>query len=336
MIALKSSSVTRIKSSRFHLCWAGQGADYFKRLLTAQDTGHWGEKLSSTSPVYRPRRELQKAAPRNFDAFFARRQKKTVEIPAVPGRERASRFCNSRLQQGDPSFVCRNQAAETKEGNIMTNPNNTLTQTQRPTRQGRVWFRRAVRATCNPAWHAQQAMLQRYNQARRRRLSPTEARWIERLHTAGQTLKQIGASLRINRAIITRELRVHGIVLTPHPSISMSRMSLLDAEVEQIQTMLKQGRNMAYISEEICVCEDVIRRELRAKGIRTRPERRRRAVKKSIGGWWGTLGDEPDAYRKVEDWRRLRWWGGAARFHPIISNRRCEELRLDEVERIRV
>jgi hypothetical protein len=37
--------------------------------------------------VYRPRRELQKAAPRNFDAFFVavyfEKQKKTVEIPAV-------------------------------------------------------------------------------------------------------------------------------------------------------------------------------------------------------------------------------------------------------------
>jgi hypothetical protein len=38
--------------------------------------------------VYRPRRELQKAAPRNFDAFFEpvyfEKQKKTVEIPLVP------------------------------------------------------------------------------------------------------------------------------------------------------------------------------------------------------------------------------------------------------------
>ncbi|MGA8756642.1 MAG: hypothetical protein WB611_09960 [Stellaceae bacterium] len=62
--------------------------------------------------MYRPRRELQKAAPRNFDAFFEpvsfEKQKKTVEIPAVRARlflwflKRA--FCNSRLQQGDPSF----------------------------------------------------------------------------------------------------------------------------------------------------------------------------------------------------------------------------------------
>jgi len=73
--------------------------------------------------VYRPRRELQKAAPRNFDAFFdpvsLKKQKKPVDIPAVRARfsfgflKRA--FCNSRLQQGDPSFACRNQAAETKE-----------------------------------------------------------------------------------------------------------------------------------------------------------------------------------------------------------------------------
>jgi hypothetical protein len=40
--------------------------------------------------VYRPRRQLQKAAPRNFDAFFEpvyfEKQKKTVEIPAVRAR----------------------------------------------------------------------------------------------------------------------------------------------------------------------------------------------------------------------------------------------------------
>jgi hypothetical protein len=78
-------------------------------------------------------------------------------------------------------------------------------------------------------------------------------------------------------------------------------MWLLDAEIEQVKTMLKQGRNMDYIVEEICVCRNVLRRELRARGIPTRPEPRRRAVKKSIGGWWGKLGDDPDAYRKVED-----------------------------------
>jgi hypothetical protein len=69
--------------------------------------------------VYRPRRELQKAAPRDFDAFFEpvyfQKQKKTVEIPAVRARrfnlvflQRA--FCNSRLQQGDDLF-CMSQSS---------------------------------------------------------------------------------------------------------------------------------------------------------------------------------------------------------------------------------
>jgi len=64
--------------------------------------------------LYRPRRELQKVAPRNFDAFFEpvylRKQKKTVEIPAVPCRQGAARFCNSRLQQGDFLF-CMSQSS---------------------------------------------------------------------------------------------------------------------------------------------------------------------------------------------------------------------------------
>jgi hypothetical protein len=257
--------------------------------------------------VYRPRRELQKVAPRNFDAFFAKRQKKTVEIPPVPGREGAARFCNSRLQQGDPSFVCRNQAAETKEGKAMTNHHhNQITTSRRDRRsakQGRATVRifpLAVYATCNPVRYARDRQ-QRSNEARRWRPSPVEAKRIERLHQSGQTLKQIGASLGINRNIIPRELREHGIVLPPHPSITPRRMSLLDAEVAQIRTMQKQGRTMAYIAEEVCVCVGVIRRELRARGLPTRTERRRRAVKKSIRGWWSKLGDDPDTYRKVED-----------------------------------
>jgi hypothetical protein len=61
---------------------------------------------------------LQKVAPRNFDAFF-QREKRQSKIPAVPPQGR--RLCNSRLQQGDFSFACRNQAAEAREGIIMTN-----------------------------------------------------------------------------------------------------------------------------------------------------------------------------------------------------------------------
>jgi IS30 family transposase len=168
---------------------------------------------------------------------------------------------------------------------------------RRSARQGRASVRifpLAVYATCNPVRHAR-ARQQRSNEARRWRLSFNEAKRIEQLHQSGQTLKQIGATLRINCNIIPRELRVHGIVLTPHVAGAAGRrMWLLDAEVKQIQTMQKQGRTMTYIAEEICVCRGVIRRELRARGLPTSRDRRRRAVKKSIRGWWGTLGDEPE------------------------------------------
>jgi hypothetical protein len=65
-----------------------------------------------SAAVYRPRRELQKAAPRNFDAFFEpvifEKQKKTVEFPAVPAQARLlqcaasagrSLFCNVAIKR---------------------------------------------------------------------------------------------------------------------------------------------------------------------------------------------------------------------------------------------
>jgi hypothetical protein len=73
--------------------------------------------------VYRPRRELQKAAPRDFDAFFEpvyfEKQKKTVEIPAVRARRFNLVFCSAPFAipgfgRAMTSFACRNQAAETK------------------------------------------------------------------------------------------------------------------------------------------------------------------------------------------------------------------------------
>ncbi|SRR5260370_1038047 len=49
--------------------------------------------------VYRPCRELQKAAPRNFDAFFEpgyfEKQKKTVEIPSVRALTLYLVFCSA-------------------------------------------------------------------------------------------------------------------------------------------------------------------------------------------------------------------------------------------------
>jgi hypothetical protein len=68
--------------------------------------------------VYRPRRELQKAAPRNVDAFFEpvyfEKQKKTVEIPAVRALfilvVRSAPFAIHGFSRAMTSFACRNQA----------------------------------------------------------------------------------------------------------------------------------------------------------------------------------------------------------------------------------
>src|SRR5271166_4582082 len=73
--------------------------------------------------AYRPRPELQKAAPRNLDAFLRRGKKASKFLRCarcffVGFLKRA--FCNSELRQGDRPFACRNQAAETKDGNAMT------------------------------------------------------------------------------------------------------------------------------------------------------------------------------------------------------------------------
>jgi len=67
--------------------------------------------------VYRPRHELQKVAPRNFDAFFAKGQKKTGQnsCGAVAAKGRPA-FAIRGFSRAISSFACRNQATETKEG----------------------------------------------------------------------------------------------------------------------------------------------------------------------------------------------------------------------------
>jgi len=69
--------------------------------------------------VYRPRHELQKVAPRNFDAFLKpiSLEKQKRQSKFLRCRREGRRFCNSRLQQGDFPFACRNQATDSKQEN---------------------------------------------------------------------------------------------------------------------------------------------------------------------------------------------------------------------------
>ena len=67
-------------------------------------------------------------------------------------------------------------------------------------------------------------------------------------------------------------------------------MTLFDNEVAAILAMHKQGRILSYIAEEIGVCREVIRRELRARGITLTRIRKRKAVRGK--GFWRSF-DEP-------------------------------------------
>jgi hypothetical protein len=72
------------------------------------------------------------------------------------------------------------------------------------------------------------------------------------------------------------------------------RMTLMENEVALIVTMRKKGRTFSYISEEIGVCRDVIRRELKALGIsapRTKHHRRARSGR----GFWRCFDEIPAA-----------------------------------------
>src|ERR1700723_584008 len=49
------------------------------------------------------------------------------------------------------------------------------------------------------------------------------------------------------------------------------RMTLFDNEVATIVALRRKGRTFSYIAEEIGVCSDMIGRELRTRGMDTRP-----------------------------------------------------------------
>lgn len=62
------------------------------------------------------------------------------------------------------------------------------------------------------------------------------------------------------------------------------RLTLSPLEVMQITELRRKGRTFEYLSEEFCVSEKVIRRELQALGYSTARIPKRRA-QKSIGIW---------------------------------------------------
>ena len=67
-------------------------------------------------------------------------------------------------------------------------------------------------------------------------------------------------------------------------AVEATRLTLLPEEVERIVELRRRGRTFEYLSEEFCVSEKIIRRELQANGYSTERITRRRACRN--GGFW--------------------------------------------------
>ena len=65
----------------------------------------------------------------------------------------------------------------------------------------------------------------------------------------------------------------------------VTRLTLLPEEVTQIIDLRKKGRNMEYISEELCVGRRVISREMKALGIDAKAQKIGPAIRKGRGFW---------------------------------------------------
>lgn len=63
------------------------------------------------------------------------------------------------------------------------------------------------------------------------------------------------------------------------------RMTLMESEVAMILDMRRRGRTFSYIAEEIGICHDVIRRELKAIGITTERVKANRRARRGRGFW---------------------------------------------------
>ena len=61
--------------------------------------------------------------------------------------------------------------------------------------------------------------------------------------------------------------------------------TLTQEEVSQVVAMRKKGRNFGYVAEELCVCKDVLRRELKRMGVDYSIKPSPKRVQKGNGPW---------------------------------------------------
>ena len=119
--------------------------------------------------------------------------------------------------------------------------------------------------------------------AKRKTLSSSEVETVLALRKGHRTFRAIAREIGVCREVIRREFRARGI--EPGRVNVNLPMTLFDNEGAAIFAMRKKGRTFSYISEEIGVCRQVIRRELVARGIQTGPLRPDRRARRGKGFW---------------------------------------------------
>jgi hypothetical protein len=67
-------------------------------------------------------------------------------------------------------------------------------------------------------------------------------------------------------------------------ALEATRLTLLPEEIERIVELRRKGRTFEYLSEEFCVSEKVIRRELKRAGFDT-GRIKRRLARRNAGFW---------------------------------------------------
>jgi hypothetical protein len=68
-------------------------------------------------------------------------------------------------------------------------------------------------------------------------------------------------------------------------AIETTRITLFPEEIETVVALREKGRNFEYVAEQICVSENVLRRELRALDIPTGRVKPRPKVQRGKGHW---------------------------------------------------
>lgn len=109
---------------------------------------------------------------------------------------------------------------------------------------------------------------------------------IVAMRKEGRTYAYISKKIGVCREVMARELAALGIrTELANLARNARRMTLFENEVTAIMKMREKGRTFEYIAEEVCICRNVITRELAARGYSTERVKSDRRARRGKGFW---------------------------------------------------